>query len=242
MATYAYTRVSTGRQAETGESLEVQRRRLEGYAQQQDMELARLYVERGVSGAKPLAERPEGQRMLKALRPGDVVVSMKLDRVFRSALDALQTCDAFRRRRVSLHLLDLGGDVTGDGIAGLFMKIAAAFAEFERDRVAERVRDVKRDQLARGRYLGGKVPFGHRVVDGDLVEVPEEQAVIGTVLELRAGGLALRKVAAEVEARHGVRLAPMTVRRICADGESPLSRSSAPSSSPCDTSPRRSIV
>ncbi len=77
--------------------------------------------------------------MLAKLQAGDVVVAAKLDRVFRSALDALQVCEDFKKRGVALHLLDLGGDVTGNGMAGLFMKVAAAFAEFERDRVAERV-------------------------------------------------------------------------------------------------------
>ena len=44
-----------------------------------------------------------------------------------------------------------------------FRRLAAAFAEAERDRIRERIGQVKADQKARGRYLGGKVPFGfHR--------------------------------------------------------------------------------
>jgi hypothetical protein len=42
----------------------------------------------------------------------------------------------------------------------LFLTIAAAFAEAERDRIRERIGRVKADQKARGRYLGGKVPSG----------------------------------------------------------------------------------
>jgi putative DNA-invertase from lambdoid prophage Rac len=37
----------------------------------------------------------------------------KLDRLFRSALDALQVVEDLRNRGVSLHLLDLGGDISG---------------------------------------------------------------------------------------------------------------------------------
>jgi DNA invertase Pin-like site-specific DNA recombinase len=69
--------------------------------------------------------------MLAAL-PGDVVVSPKLDRVFRSALDALQQTEALRARDVSLHLLDLGGDIAGNGLSRLLMTIAGAFADLER--------------------------------------------------------------------------------------------------------------
>ena len=83
------------------------------------------------------------------------MIAPKLDRLFRSALDALQVVEDMRKRGVGLHLLDLGGDISGNGIVKLFLTIAAAFAEAERDRIRERVSQVKADQKARGRYLGG---------------------------------------------------------------------------------------
>ena len=60
-----------------------------------------------------------------------------------------------KARGVALHLLDLGGDISGNGLSKLFLTIAAAFAEAERDRIRERVGQVKADQKARGRNLGG---------------------------------------------------------------------------------------
>ena len=72
-------------------------------------------------------------------------------------------------RGVNLHLLDLGGDIAGNGISKLFLTIAAAFAEAERDRIRERIGQVKADQKARGLYLGGDVRFGfRRGDDGEL--------------------------------------------------------------------------
>ena len=134
--------------------------------------------------------------------------------MFRSALDALTTCDRFQRDGVSLYLLDLGGDVTGNGIAGLFMKIAAAFAEFERDRLVERIREVKQDQRRRGLHLGGHRPFGYRVdADRRLVPDPAEQAAIGRIQELRRAGLSLRALARTVHRDCGVTVSAMTVRR-----------------------------
>jgi putative DNA-invertase from lambdoid prophage Rac len=41
-----------------------------------------------------------------------VVVTPKLDRMFRSALDALAVLDQLKAKGVSLHMIDLGGDVT----------------------------------------------------------------------------------------------------------------------------------
>ena len=95
-----------------------------------------------------------------------------LDRLFRSALDALKVVESLKVRRVHLHLLDLGGDIAGNGISKLFLTIAAAFAEAERDRIRERIGQMKADQKARGLYLGGDVPFGfERGDDGELVPV-----------------------------------------------------------------------
>ncbi len=109
-------------------------------------------------------------------------VPPKLDRLFRSALDALTVVEELRRRGVALHLLDLGGDISGNGLSKLFLTIAAAFAEAERDRIRERIGQVKADQKARGRYLGEIVPFGFR--RGDPHDA--EQEAIREIVALRA--------------------------------------------------------
>jgi DNA invertase Pin-like site-specific DNA recombinase len=77
-----------------------------------------------------------------------------------------------------LVLLDLDGDISGHG-SKLFLTIAAAFAEVERDRIRERIGQVKRDQKERGRFLGGTPPWGYRKgKDGALELVSEQQSAI----------------------------------------------------------------
>jgi putative DNA-invertase from lambdoid prophage Rac len=206
MAVYAYTRVSTSRQASDGISLDVQRRMIEGYAQMHDLKISETVVEEGISGSVPVTDRPAGGTLLAKLVSGDVVIAAKLDRMFRSALDALMVVEQLKARGIKLHLLDLGGDIAGNGLSKLFLTIAAAFAEAERDRIRERIANVKADQKARGRYLGGKVPFGWRVGEGgDLVQVPEEQAAIATIKSARAAGQPLRAIAAQMKG-HGFSL------------------------------------
>ena len=195
MAVYGYVRVSTGRQAEEGESLAAQQRAIEGYAMIQGTPMDRVFVERAVSGAKPLSDRPEGSMMLGVIQPGDVVITAKLDRMFPSALDALNICNTFKEQGISLHMIDLGGDVTGNGISRLVFTILSAVAEAERDRIRERISDVKQDQKARGRYLGGAIPFGYRVDgDGALIEHPKEQAAIQKMEAMQQGGQSLRAI------------------------------------------------
>ncbi len=80
----------------------------------------------------------------------------------------------------------------------------AAFAEAERDRIRERIGQVKADQKARGRFLGGKVPFGfRRGDDGELVPHAAEQEAIREMVELRAQGRPLRVIVDAVRAREG---------------------------------------
>jgi DNA invertase Pin-like site-specific DNA recombinase len=94
------------------------------------------------------------------------------------------------------------GYISGNGLSKLFLTIAAAFAEAERDRIRERICKVKADQKARGRYLGGTVPFGFRLNEGgELVRHDSEQKPIREIRRLRANGLALRPVAEAIRAQ-----------------------------------------
>jgi DNA invertase Pin-like site-specific DNA recombinase len=202
MAVYGYCRVSTARQASEGESLDVQRRQIEGYALMHAFDVTDILVEEGVSGSIPVHERPMGQQLFARLNTGDMIIAAKLDRLFRSALDALQVVENLKARGVKLHLLDLGGDIAGNGLSRLFLTIAAAFAEAERDRIRERVTTMKRDQKSRGRYLGGYVPFGQQIgPDGTLVPHEAQQAALREMAHLRREGVALRAISSTMKAR-----------------------------------------
>ncbi len=203
MAIYGYIRVSTMAQADNGESLEVQRRKIEARAQEQGWTLDQVFVERGVSGGKPLADRRQGKALLGVLAKGDVVIASKLDRVFRSASDALAIMEGFKRQGIGLYLLDLGGEVTGNGIGAMVFTIMSAVAQFERERLAERIAEVKADQRRRGRYLGGTVPFGYRVADDgkQLEPVPKEQAAIKRMRRLHREGKSLRAISQDMKKR-----------------------------------------
>ena len=70
MSVYGYARVNTSRQAEEGESLDVQQRTIAGYALTLGLTVDRMFIERGVSGSVPLAERAEGSRCWRPSSPG----------------------------------------------------------------------------------------------------------------------------------------------------------------------------
>jgi DNA invertase Pin-like site-specific DNA recombinase len=113
-------------------------------------------------------------------------------------------------------MIDLGGDTTGNGISKLVFTILAAVAEAERDRIRERITEVKQDQRKRGRHLGGTAPFGFAVgTDGMLVPDPSQQRAIRRARTLRARGLTLRAIR-EALARSGHRVSHVLIAKLVA--------------------------
>ncbi len=215
MKVYGYCRVSTAEQANSGLSLDTQRQQITGYTMMKGWTMAEFFVEAGVSGSVPMADRPEGQRLLATLQPGDVVVTAKLDRMFRSASDALGTLEEVKGDGVALHMIDLGGDVTGNGISKLVFTILSAVAENERDRIRERVRDAKRHRASQRLYNGGKRPFGFEIVEGRLVPNAKEQAALKHGLGMQANGDSLRSIAFVWMSEYGLdKYDAKTVQRI----------------------------
>lgn len=205
MAVYGYVRVSTTRQADEGLSLEVQRRWIEGKCIMEGWTLDKVYTERPVSGSRPLLQRPEGKALYDALQPGDRVIGAKLDRVFRSAFDALETVEKLKAQSVEFYLLDMpeGGLVTGNGLSKVFFTMLSAFAEFERNRIVERITEVKADQRARNRFLGGVAPYGYRVGDdGKLVLQPKADEAFAMAVACSDAGRSLMVISKMVSASY----------------------------------------
>ena len=123
-----------------------------------------MFVEPGVSASKPLAERPEGGKALETVKPGEVLIALKLDRMFRDTTDALATVKALNGRGVKLYIADMRGYLAGDAAGELHLSMLASFATFERRRCAERIVEAKKSLRSRGVYGGGSIPFGYRKV------------------------------------------------------------------------------
>ena len=101
--------------------------------------------------------RPGLLACLKALQPGNTLVLWKLDRLGRDLRHLVNTVEDLRARGVGLKVLTGAGaridTTTADG--RLAFGIFAAFAEFERELIAERTRARLAAARARGR-MGGR--------------------------------------------------------------------------------------
>lgn len=197
-----YRRVSTADQAaDNRTSLAEQERIIRGIAMVRGFSNidVSIYSDPGVSAAVPLRFRPDGKKLLADMKEGDTVVSSKLDRMFRSASDALTCAEQMKAMGVSLVLVDMGSDpVTGNGMAKCFFTMAAAFAELERNTIAERMATGKAAKKAKGGHTGGEAPYGLRIIghgrDARIEVNDEEQDIVDTVLHWHGRGKGLADI------------------------------------------------
>lgn len=189
----AYTRVSSLDQARPDRvSLTEQAERCRAVASMNRIpakEVA-VYTDEGVSGGTPLYRRPAGKAMLAAAKSGDVIVASKLDRIFRSANDALGSIERLRHKGIDIVICDIGFEPIGKSAAArMFFGMMSLVAEFERERINERTQEGREGKKARGGHIGGDAPFGFKKLGSgrDAVLVPDdiEQLHIARALEYR---------------------------------------------------------
>ena len=146
-----YARVSTDEQDPGLQVAELRR-----LAEQRGWTVAAEYVDRGVSGAKE--SRPGLDRLLADAQAGllDLVAVWKLDRLGRSLPHLLRTLDSLTGWGVQfVSARDSGIDTTSPS-GRLMLHMLAAFAEFERSLLRERVIAGIRRAQAQGKHCGRK--------------------------------------------------------------------------------------
>lgn len=222
-----YVRVSSADQAKDDRSsLQVQTDVIQGLAHLRGADKfdVQIYTDAGVSGAMKLALRPGGEKLLADMKVGDVVVASKLDRMFRSASDALVMLEEFKKRGVDLILFDMGAEpITGGGVAQLLFTILAAVADMERIRIAERTADGRRAKKARGGAVG-EVPFGFRKVGegrSAVLEVNEREVAAAARMKVLGRTASLRQIGRQLAeegflSRAGTPYNPAVIRRLMA--------------------------
>ena len=139
--------------------------------------LARRYDDGGHSGSG--LERPALAALMHDIEAGeiDTVVVYKIDRLTRSLLDFVRLIEIFDRRGVGLVSVSQAFD-TADSMGRMILNVLLTFSQFERELIAERVRDSIRTRKRHGRIHGGLAPFGYEFRDGDLQVVDKEAEIV----------------------------------------------------------------
>ena len=111
----------------------------------------RIFTDHGVSGSE--ASRPELDRLLEQLRPGDTLVVWRLDRLARSLRNLLALVETLTDRGVHLRSLTESID-TGTASGRMVLSVFGALAEFERSLIVERTQAGMAAARARGVKVG----------------------------------------------------------------------------------------
>ena len=193
--TTAYCRVSKREQATDGGSLAAQENRLRALAADHGREIGKVFVDPGFSGGS--LRRPAVQELLASIDRGEVEALYvgKLDRLCRSLADLLWIVQLCEKRSVALVSAAENID-TGSPAGRMMISMLGAFSQFERERIAERIRDVAFDKRQQKKVYCGNTPFGYRRVGAALVADEREQAALTTMRQMQGEGASLRQIAA----------------------------------------------
>jgi site-specific DNA recombinase len=154
-------RVSSQEQAQDGNSLDTQLSILQGYAKINDWQIAGDFVDAGYSGSTD--ERPGLQSLMSAARAHefDIVAVTKLDRFFRN-LRLLKNY-LFELDNLGIGFIAAQESLDTSTAPGrLMLNMVGSFAEFERERIGERLKDTRTHLAAQGQWSSGRTPYGYR--------------------------------------------------------------------------------
>lgn len=130
---YGYARVSTKGQAKDGNSLESQIETLKNNG------AIEIYSD-SFTGTK--TDRPNFNKLLNRLKPGDTLMVTKLDRFARSMTQGSELVNQLIDKGIRVNILNIG-IMDNTPSSKLIRNIFFSFAEFERDMIVERTQEGK---------------------------------------------------------------------------------------------------
>lgn len=143
---YGYCRVSTMKQGKDGNSLEAQKELLLSAG-------ADEIFEEKFTGTK--IDRPELDKLLEKIQPGDMLIVTKLDRIARSISKGTELIEKLIDMGVTVNILNLGV-LDNTPSSRLVRNIFLAFAEFERDMIVERTSEGREIARLKEGYREGR--------------------------------------------------------------------------------------
>jgi DNA invertase Pin-like site-specific DNA recombinase len=200
-----YKRVSDDKQASSGLGLSAQEDSIRACARRLGLELVAVLAteEEGVSSVEPLEKRPELLDAVEMLGPGDVLIVAKRDRLGRDPIVVAWIELQVQRRGARIVSAAGEGTESNNPTDVLMRRIVDAFAEYERLMIRARTTAALAVKRSRGERLGGRIPYGFELdTDGlHLVPCSAEQEELSEIATLRAGGMTLQAIAADLNQR-----------------------------------------
>lgn len=197
MKVAGYVRVSTEEQAEDGYSIAEQIESIQRWCRDEGHSPATVFIDDGYS-AKDM-KRPDIIALLEAVKQKkyDIVVTTKLNRLSRNLLDILETIRMIDMNNCKYVSVTESFN-TNTYIGMMQLQMMGVIAEFERERIAEDVRNTMKS-IARKSGVTKKAftppGYGYKVVDGVYAIDEKEAAAINLMVDWIIGGEGSRIIA-----------------------------------------------
>lgn len=185
---FAYLRVS-GKGQIDGDGFTRQLAAIQKYAKANEIQIAKVFREEGVSGTAEGVDRVAWVEMIaQVMRNGhETIMIEKLDRLGRDLMVQEHIIADLRKRGIvliSAYEPDLCVD---DPTRKLLRQIMGAISEYDKTMLVLKMRGARERIRARGERCEGAKRYG---------EYPGEVAILGRIRQLRAGGMTLHSIAA----------------------------------------------
>ncbi|ULO09516.1 recombinase family protein [Paenibacillus sp. 19GGS1-52] len=191
-----YVRVSTQGQARDGYSLSYQVDEIQHYCQENNLNLIRIYEDRGISGAKVdeeglTVERESLQNMLAELPHMNIqsVIVLNTSRLWRSDMAKVLIQRELKRNQVDVQSIEQPNYsiFTHDPNDFLVNGMLELLDQYQRLEITLKLGRGRRKKAEQGGYAGGGIIFGYKSNKGQkAITIDEEKAnIVRRLFELK---------------------------------------------------------
>lgn len=146
---YGYARVSTRGQAAHGNSLEQQTAQLLEHG-------AKEIITEQHTGST--MKRPQLSKLLEKLKPGDTLLSTKLDRLARTTEEGISIIRGLIDRGIIVNILNIG-KLDSSPVGNFFLTVLLGVAELEKSMIRDRMKEGKAIARTKAGFREGRPPL-----------------------------------------------------------------------------------
>ena len=183
-----YTRVSTKNQAEEGYSLAGQEKDCRLFAQMNNYNVSKVFVEKGESAKTQ--DRTELQNLMKFCVANkkniDAIIIWKIDRLTRDIKDFHNLQEFFAKLNIKVLFARENNEETASG--KLTRNLMGVLAQYENDQKSERVTNGMKTAFLQGHWMW-KAPIGYVMNNGNIEPDPKTAHHIKRIFKLFATGM-----------------------------------------------------
>ena len=170
----AYVRVSTTMQEER-DSLKTQMHKIRSYCELHDYDLYKIYEDVGSGGDD---ERVGFQELQKDLDKNkfEILLVYESSRISRKSSTLINFISKLIESKIDFISISQPDLNTTTSTGRLFFTINAGLAQYEREKISERVRSSAFENAKRGKWMAGQLPMGYYWDDMKNILVNSEEA------------------------------------------------------------------